>query len=387
MDKELEDVLDEAKATGEDSESADAVTPAGGNPKKRRADLMMKADQTADNIEKTVKTPQGSHDVGLKEEKMQGNYARVIYNYREDYYHITVYKNGKVAAEDDGYFGANEKGNPLIKKFTDVVRKAGLKPEGLPIVDEDGKKGVFKGNAFKWGIKESVFDLFEGEGLSEEFKTKTVAIVEAVVAEKVASIQEALEAEYETKLEESVAEISESIVAKLDSYLDFMVAEWVEKNEVAIESNIKVEVAESLLQGMTSLLSEHNMSVDEEQLDLAKIAEEKAEAQIEAYNDLFESYLELKAEKLALEKEVVFAEVSEDLSDLSADKLLKLSESISYENVDEYRTKLESLKESFLAEKVTRSQKDEQLEELVEETKPANPQVGVYLESFNKFKK
>lgn len=300
MDKELEDVLDEAKATGEDSESADPVTPAGGNPKKRRADLMKKADPTADDIEKNVKTPQGSHDVGLKE---------------------------------------------------------------------------------------SVFGLFEGEELSEDFKTKTVAIVEAVVAEKVASIQEALEAEYETKLEESVAEISESIVAKLDSYLDFMVAEWVEKNEVAIESNIKVEVAESLLQGMTALLSEHNLSVDEEQLDLVKVAEEKAASQVEAYNNLFESYLELKAEKLALEKEVVFAEISEDLSDLSADKLLKLSESISYDNIDEYRTKLESLKESFLAEKVTRTQKDEPLEELVEETKPANPQVGVYLESFNKFKK
>jgi hypothetical protein len=90
-----------------------------------------------------------------KTKGMTGNYARVMYDYREDYYNITVYKNGKEVASDDGYFGANETGNPLIKKFTDIVKKAGLKPEGLPIVDEDGKKGVFKGK-FVWNTKEEV---------------------------------------------------------------------------------------------------------------------------------------------------------------------------------------------------------------------------------------
>lgn len=299
MDKELEDVV-EAKATGEDSESADAVTPAGGMPKKRRADVMKKADPTADNIEKTVKTPQGSHDVGLKE---------------------------------------------------------------------------------------SVFGLFEGEELSEDFKTKTVAIVEAVVAEKVATIQEELEAQYDAKLEESVAEISESLVQKLNSYLDYVVEDWTERNEVEIESNIKVEVAESLLSGMASLLAEHNIAVDDEEINLVQEAEEKLSEKSELYNDLFEAHLELKRENLELKKEVVFAEVSEDLSDMSADRLLKLSESISYDDIDEYRLKLESLKESFLAEKVTRAQKEEPLEELAEEATPVNPQVNVYVDSFNKFKK
>lgn len=103
----------------------------------------------------------------LDENKMTGNYARVMYDYREDYYNITVYKNGKEVASDDGYFGANETGNPLIKKFTDIVKKAGLKPEGLPIVDEDGKKGVFKGNTFKWNTKEEV-ELDEAKSKEEK---------------------------------------------------------------------------------------------------------------------------------------------------------------------------------------------------------------------------
>lgn len=59
--------LTEAKATGEDSESIDAVVPAGGAVKKRLADANIQVDPNADDIEDTVKTPQGSNDAGLKE--------------------------------------------------------------------------------------------------------------------------------------------------------------------------------------------------------------------------------------------------------------------------------------------------------------------------------
>lgn len=72
MSEELENKLDakleEAKATGEDSYAADATTPAGGAVKKRKADLNKSVDPNADKIEKTVKTPQGSNNEGLKEE-------------------------------------------------------------------------------------------------------------------------------------------------------------------------------------------------------------------------------------------------------------------------------------------------------------------------------
>lgn len=57
-DQEL-DQLDEFKADGENSSVMDPVTPAGGTPGKRRADLKKTADPVADNIEDTVKTPQG----------------------------------------------------------------------------------------------------------------------------------------------------------------------------------------------------------------------------------------------------------------------------------------------------------------------------------------
>lgn len=64
-DLDLDLDLEEAKGTGEDSESADPVTPEGGNDKSKAK----KKDkgEGADNVEDDVKTPQGTNDAGLKE--------------------------------------------------------------------------------------------------------------------------------------------------------------------------------------------------------------------------------------------------------------------------------------------------------------------------------
>lgn len=59
------DKINEAKATIEDSESADAVVGTGGPVKKRLADLMKKADPVADDISDDVKTPMGPNKAGI----------------------------------------------------------------------------------------------------------------------------------------------------------------------------------------------------------------------------------------------------------------------------------------------------------------------------------
>lgn len=84
--------------------------------------------------------------------KMSGTYAIVEYDYKDDFWHVEVVKDGKSVASQNGYFGANAVGNPLITKFVEMVKKAGLKPEGMKIVSdwEDHMEGVFKNNTFNW---------------------------------------------------------------------------------------------------------------------------------------------------------------------------------------------------------------------------------------------
>ena len=88
------------------------------------------------------------------------NYANVYYDYSESFYMIDVYKDGKKVAEYDDYIGANEEGDPIKDKFLELVKKAGLEPEGLNLVstggDEPDEFGVFKNGKFNWDKNEAL---------------------------------------------------------------------------------------------------------------------------------------------------------------------------------------------------------------------------------------
>ena len=304
MSEELENKLDntaeldEAKATGEDSMAADAVTPAGGAVKARKGDVKKKVDPNADNVEDTVKTPQGSNDTGLKE---------------------------------------------------------------------------------------SAFDkIFEGEELSEDFKTKTVAIFEAAVHDKVETVRAELEEKFNNDLEEQVAQATDELVEKVDSYLDYVVEKWMEDNEVAIESSIKVEVAESLLDSLKGLVESHKLEINQEEIDAIAEMEEKLEEQNAKYNELVDSMIAMKEEKSSLERKIAFGEVAEGLTDTQAEKLAVLAEGVTFESTEEFTAKLDAIKESYFTESVeVTTDETDLLEEEVEDeevarTEPLDESVAAY---------
>lgn len=303
-DKELE--LDEMKATGEDSANMEPVTPAGGDPKakNRKADVNKSVDPNADEIEDTVKTPQGSNNEGLKE--------------------------------------------------------------------------AFEG-------------LFEGADLSEDFKNKTFTIFEAAVHEKLAEEKQALEEKFEADLQEQVEAVMEDMEAKLDSYLDYVAEQWMKENEVAIESAFKVEVAESLMSGIATLMTEHNLDMDEDTLDAISEMEDRLQASDDKYNTVVEQLMAIREEKEALEREITFAEVSEGLTDTQADRLSVLAEGVSFDSIDEYKEKLSTIKENYFKESVTSiADESEFLEEQVEEDNAPvaqDPTVARYAESLSRLVK
>jgi hypothetical protein len=90
--------------------------------------------------------------MGMNEsdEATSGTYARVIYDYSEDFGMITLYNNGNKIDEWSGYFGVGTVGNPLADKFVEIAKKNGLNPEGMNIVDDEGETGTFGNNTFNW---------------------------------------------------------------------------------------------------------------------------------------------------------------------------------------------------------------------------------------------
>jgi len=295
--------LEEAKATGEDSESTDATTPEGGNPKKRKGDKA--GGEKADNVEDDVKTPQGSNDAGLKE---------------------------------------------------------------------------------------AIEGLFEGQELTEDFKVKTVAVFEAAVHEKVLAETAVLEEKFENDLQEQVDIAVEDLVEKVDSYLDYVVESWVESNKVEIESNFKVETAQSLLDNIKGLVAEHNLEIDETQVDAIAEMETKVEESTTKYNEVVEEMIAVKEAKQQLELSIAFNEVSEGLTDTQSEKLKVLSEGVSFESVDEFTKKVSAIKENYFAESTTAPTDETEFleEEAVEDgsqaqTEIADPTVSAYADALGRF--
>ena len=241
------------------------------------------------------------------------------------------------------------------------------------------------------GLKEAIDGLFEGTELTEDFKTKAVAIFEAAVHEKVIAEKAALEEKFESDLSEQVDAAVEDLVEKVDSYMDYVVEQWVDANKVEIESNFKVEVAESLLDSIKGLMSEHNMEIDESTTDAIAEMEAKVEESNTKYNEVVEEMIAIKEAKEQLELSIAFNEVSEGLTDTQAEKLKVLSEGVSFETVEDYSKKVAAIKENYFTEAAAKVEDEtEFLEEAVEDEKPveteiADPTVSAYAQALGRF--
>ena len=259
-------------------------------------------------------------------------------------------------------------------------------PKADTVPDEGPSKGTND-----TGLKEAFEGLFEGQDLSEDFKTKTVAIFEAAVHEKVLAEKATLEEKFETDLAEQVEAAVEDLVEKVDSYLDYVMESWMEENSVAVESNIKVEVAESLLENLKGLVVEHNLSIDDEQRDAIAEMEEKLEESTAKYNEVVEEVMALKEAKTQLELSEAFKTISEGLTETQVEKLGVLAEGVSFETVDDYAKKLEAIKDNYFTESVAPvADETELLEEEVEEvaSKPVvDPTVARYVDSIGRLAK
>ena len=270
-------------------------------------------------------------------------------------------------------------GGPVKKRRADLKKKV---PDGkMEKVSDVGMKEEAE-------LEEAFTALFEGADLSEDFKTKAIAVFEAAIHQKVEAKREALEEEFAANLEEQVTEAVDTLSEKVDSYLNYVVENWMEANEVAIESAFKVEVAESVLESVKGIIWEHNLDMSEGESEAIAVVEARLEEANEKNNELVEEILALREEKENFELEAAFVEITEGLAETQADKLKTLSEGISYKSIEDYQTKLVALKENYFAEsKNTAGDETEFLNEEVEaeENSPIlDEAVNYYVKAFRK---
>jgi len=221
------------------------------------------------------------------------------------------------------------------------------------------------------GVKEDIDAIF-GEDLSEDLREKAETVFEAAVNARVSDLNDQYSEAFASQIDEAKEQLKEDMTGKLDEYINYLSEQWLEENQVAIESSLKVEVAESFMSGLKGLIEAHNVILPEDtQTDVLASLENRVE-------ELETKLEEETSEKINLSNELVesltqniFAEATNGLAETQIEKLRALSEGLDYENVEDFQSKLNTLKESYFDTKPAKSSdlSDEQPVELDEEVK------------------
>ena len=233
-------------------------------------------------------------------------------------------------------------------------------------------------------IEEDVNALLGGEELSEEFREKAKLVFESALNSKVSEIHEALEAQYEIKLEEAREGLKEALTERVDSYLEYVAEEWMTENELAIEHGLKTEMTESFLSGMKGLFEEHYVTIPEDKYDVLESMVEKLDDMETKLNEQIDKNIGLNQRLSESVSDNILDQVSEGLAVTQKEKLASLAESVEFE-----REKLETLKESYFSKAPTaKSEAPQTLSEGVDTTDaPVASSMEAYLRTLNAFKK
>jgi len=212
-------------------------------------------------------------------------------------------------------------------------------------------------------VEDDVNALLGGEELSEEFRTKAKTIFEAAINSKVAAIKEEIVREHEEKLSEEVEEIKVELQERVDSYLEYVADEWFVENQLAVENGLKADMTESFLEGMKGLFEEHYVQIPEEKYDVLKSMVEKLDDMETKLNEQIEKNIALNKGLAEATADGILESVSDGLAATQKEKLASLAESVEFESDEEYREKLETLKESYFPHKSATTSKTETLSE------------------------
>ncbi len=196
-------------------------------------------------------------------------------------------------------------------------------------------------------IEADVQALIEGEELSEEFQDKARTIFEGAIRSKVAEIKEELQESYAQALVEELDQIKEGLTERVDSYLEYVADEWFVENALQVETGIKSEMTESFLEGMKGLFEEHYVSIPEEKYDVLNSMVDKLDEMENKLNEQIDRNVALNRRLAESTADVIFTEAAEGLADTQKEKLATLAENVEFESEEDYREKLDTLKESY----------------------------------------
>jgi len=224
--------------------------------------------------------------------------------------------------------------------------------------------------------------LVEGEeSLAEGFKDKAALIFEAAISSKLKVEVAKLEESYESKLEEATAEVKESLVDKVDSYLTYVAEQWVEENKLQVESGLRTEIAESFMSSLYDVFAEHHIDVPEEKVSLVDELAEQVEKLSGQLNESVDKGIELSKTIKEHQRVDAIATATVGMTELDIEKLKGLVESVEFDGVESFTSKIETIKESYF--KVKAAKPEEELLVATDADKSMSSSMAAYVAAIN----
>jgi hypothetical protein len=223
--------------------------------------------------------------------------------------------------------------------------------------DEKAMKEAFKNDMKKKHAKsmaEDVDALFNGESLSEEFRTKATTIFEAAVNSRVDAILEDMMTENDAVLAEAVEELKNQMSTQVDEYLNYVVEQWVEDNQVAIEAGLRAELVDDFIGGLKNLFAEHYIEIPDEKVDvaqeLANRVAELEESTVKTTEEASEIIASLTEHNAAKKNEAI-RKICEGLTEVQIEKMKSLAEGVEFTTEGEFDNKLATIRENYFPSK------------------------------------
>ena len=267
----------------------------------------------------------------------------------------------------EGAKGTKNAGASAAKKVSKAPVPS-TKPSGasakMEETEEDGEETIEE--TPKYDFTEDVNALVAGEELSEEFRQRAATIFEAAVTARVNDEVKALQEAFEGTLSEEVETIKTELAEKVDDYLSYAAENWMKENALQIEHGIKTEMAESFFSGLKNLFMEHNFSVPEEKFNLLDGMAGELDDMEAKLNEQIDTNIALNKRIGEFVKMEIVNECATGLAETQKEKLASLAEGVEFETEEDFRNKVETIKESYFTRKAEVAAATEPTEEVSE---------------------
>ena len=242
----------------------------------------------------------------------------------------------------------------------------------------------------KYDFSQDVDALVSGEELSEEFRVKAATIFEAAVTSRVNDEVKSLQEAFEESLTEEVEKIKTDLAEKVDDYVSYATKQWIEENALAVEHGIKNEMAESFFNGLKDLYVEHNFTVPEEKFNLLDGMTGELDEMEKKLNEQIDTNIALQKRIGEYTRMEIVNDAATGLAETQKEKLASLAEGVEFENEEDFRNKIETIKESYFTRKAEIAEEakeptEEASQPLVEST--VSGTMGKYVDALARWSK